>query len=192
MTGNETPLMHRTGQGLALVGYRGAGKSTVGLLLAGMLNRAFVDVDRQIEARSGRSIATIFAEGGEPVFRDWEEQTLALALQENPGGIVATGGGCVVREQNRARMRAFGQIVWLTAHPDELSRRLQADDRGQESRPALTHAGAIDEIASMLQERTPIYGALADLVIETTGKTPEQVAATIVQSWSAWHISLTD
>jgi shikimate kinase len=169
------------GRGVALVGYRGTGKSTVGRLLAGAMNRMFVDVDVEIEARSGRSIAAIFAHSGEPVFRDWEERTMALLLERNPTAVVATGGGSVLREENRRRIREFGDVVWLTADPGELGRRLKADARGQEGRPALTKAGLIEEIAHVLRERTPIYEALADVVIETDGKSPEEVAASILE-----------
>ena len=177
------------GRGLVLVGYRGTGKSTVGRILAGMLNRKFVDVDKEIEARAGRSIATIFAEAGEPVFRDCEEQTLAVLLDQYPEAVVATGGGSVMREQNRSRMRAFGHIVWLTAEPHELARRLEADKRGAELRPPLTPAGTIAEIVHVLRERTPVYEGLADLVIETGGKTPEEVAAVILERRRDWALA---
>ena len=102
---------------MAIIGYRGTGKSTVGRLLAGQMNRAFVDVDLEIEARAGRSIEAIFAESGETVFRDWEERTLAELLEQYPEAVVATGGGSVVRESNRRRIREFGYVVWLTASP---------------------------------------------------------------------------
>jgi shikimate kinase len=166
---------------VALVGYRGTGKSTVGRLLAGHMNRKFVDVDLQIEARSGRSIDAIFAEFGEPIFRDWEERALAELLEQFPEAVVATGGGSVLREQNRHRLREFGDIVWLTAVPDELARRLVADERSPRFRPALTAAGAIEEIAQVLFARMPIYEALADFVVETGGKGPEEVATAILE-----------
>jgi shikimate kinase len=171
----------RPGRGVALVGYRGTGKSTVGRLLAGQMNREFVDIDLQIEARSGRSIDAIFAELGEPTFRDWEERTLAEILRQFPGTVVATGGGSVLREQNRRRLREFGDIVWLTAHPDELTRRLLADERSRRGRPALTPAGPIEEIAQVLGARMPIYEALADFVCETDDKKPEDVVTAILK-----------
>jgi shikimate kinase len=171
----------RPGRGVALVGYRGTGKSTVGRLLAGQTNREFIDVDLHIEARSGRSIDEIFAELGEPIFRDWEERTLAELLEQFPEAIIATGGGSVLREQNRQRLREFGDIVWLTALPDELARRLLADERSRRGRPPLTAFGAIEEIAQVLCARMPIYEAMADFVVETGGKRPEEVATTILE-----------
>jgi shikimate kinase len=175
----------RPGRGVALVGYRGTGKSTVGRLLAGQMNREFIDVDLQIEARSGRSIDTIFAELGEPIFRDWEERTLTELLEQYPEAVVATGGGSVLREQNRHKLRDFGDIVWLTALPEELARRLVADERSWRGRPALTPAGAIEEITQVLSARMPIYEALADFVVETGGKSPDEVAAAILERLSS-------
>jgi shikimate kinase len=177
----------RRGRGLALVGFRGTGKTTVGRLLASAMNRRFVDVDREIECRSGRSIAAIFAETGEAAFRDWEECTLAEVFELYPEAVVATGGGSVMREHNRSQMRAFGQIVWLTADPDELARRLQTDERGQDVRPPLTSKGVIEEISHVLRERLPIYQRLADLVIETGGKSPEEVASAILPGVASWR-----
>ena len=133
-------------------------------------------------APAGRCSA-ILAEEGEPVFRDWEERTLAELIEQSPTAVIATGGGVVLREQNRNRLRDFGFIVWLTAEPAELARRLQADPRGLAARPALTADGTIAEIARVLEVRTPIYQAMADAVIDTGGKTPEQVAAAILECW---------
>jgi shikimate kinase len=82
-----------SGRGLVLIGYRGTGKSTVGRILAERSGRRFLDSDREIEARSGRSIGSIFALCGEPAFRDWEERILAELVAESPGAILATGGG---------------------------------------------------------------------------------------------------
>jgi shikimate kinase len=176
----------RLGLGLALVGYRGTGKSTVGRLVASMANRQFLDVDLEIAARSGRSIGAIFAESGEPAFRDWEEQTLAELIGLFPGAVIAPGGGSVLREPNRRRLREFGHVVWLTAVPGELARRLEADDRGKPGRPALTAAGTTAEIEQVLRERTPLYEGLADSIIETGGKSPAEVAAAVLASWKTW------
>jgi shikimate kinase len=187
MRGDRIPPP-RLGRGVALVGYRGTGKSTVGRLLAVQMNREFVDVDLEIETRSGRPIGAIFAESGEPVFRDWEERVLAELLGRLPEAVVATGGGSVLREQNRQRIREFGYIVWLTAPADELARRLGADERSGLARPALSAAGAIEEIAEILRVRMPIYEGLADFVIETGGKRPEEVAAEILERFASRNV----
>ncbi len=174
----------RPGRGLVLIGYRGTGKSTVGRLLAERSGRRFLDADREIEARSGRSIASIFAERGEAAFRDREERTLAELVAEAPGAILATGGGTVLREANRRRLRDFGFVAWLTAEPAELARRLAADRSGLADRPALTGAGTLDEIARVLADRTPLYRGLADAVIPTDGRDPRDVVEAILEFWT--------
>jgi shikimate kinase len=172
-----------TRRGLVLIGYRGTGKTTVGRILAERSGRRFVDSDREIEARSGRSIRSIFCESGETAFRDWEEHTLADLIAEAPGAILATGGGAVLREANRRRLRDFGFVAWLTADPSELARRLEADRSGLADRPALTAAGTLDEIARVLAARTPLYRGSADAIIPTDGRGPREVAEAILGSW---------
>src|SRR5262245_49408300 len=168
MTRDLRPTSRR-GQGLALIGYRATGKSTVGRILAERLDRPFLDSDLEIEAHAGESIGEIFAHQGEPVFRDWEEQVLARLTAANPEGIVATGGGAVLREANCRRLQSFGLVVWLTAVPSELARRLEADGCGLAGRPPLTVAGTVGEIAQVLQARAPFYEGIADAVIDTGG-----------------------
>ncbi len=168
------------GRGIVLIGYRGTGKSTVGRILAERLGRAFVDSDREIEARSGRSIRALFAESGEPSFRDREEQTLAELTDGFPGAVLATGGGAILRESNRRRLRDFGFVAWLTADPVELSRRLEADPTSLAGRPALTSAGTLAEIEQVLASRSPLYAEAADVVIPTGGQTPEQAALAVI------------
>src|SRR5262245_34728391 len=94
-------------QGLALIGLRGTGQSTVGRILADRLGRPFADADVELEAAAGLSIPSIFEEFGEPCFRDWEERVLG-ELTARPGLILATGGGVVLRASNRQRLREFG------------------------------------------------------------------------------------
>ena len=169
---------------MALVGYRGTGKSTVGRILADRATRTFLDMDKELQARVGRSVAAIFAKEGEPFFRDWEERTLGELLSGHPTAIVATGGGAILRETNRRRLRDFGFVVWLTAGAAELARRLGSDPDGFEQRPALTSAGAVVEIAQVLEVRKSLYEEVADAVIETEGKNPDEVAAAILERWT--------
>lgn len=171
------------GPGLALVGYRGTGKSTVGKILADRLERRFLDADLEIEVRAGRSIRSIFAESGEPVFRDWEEQMLEELANRHPEGVLASGGGAVLRPSNRRLLRAFGYVVWLKAEPAELARRLEADLQSGAERPPLTGAGTIAEIAHVLEARTPLYQEVADLALETLDRTPEEIAELILDLW---------
>lgn len=169
-------------QGLALVGLRGTGKSTVGRILASRLGRPFADADLELEARAGRSIATIFAESGEPEFRDWEERVLA-ELTRRVDLVLATGGGVVLRETNRRRLREFGRVAWLAADPQVIAARLRSNPSGVAGRPALTAAGTLDELAAVLDARTPLYREVADLVIQTDTMSVDQVGAAILDAW---------
>ena len=120
MTGDTSP---RAGT-IFLVGYRGTGKTTIGRILAERLGWAFADVDDRIELVAGRSIKDIFATEGEPGFRDREAAALA-ELCARSGCVVATGGGAILREANRAVLRANGFVVWLTAAPETVWERLK-------------------------------------------------------------------
>jgi shikimate kinase len=172
-------------QGLALVGTRGTGKSTVGRILAERLVRPFLDADVELEEKLGRSIAAIFAEDGEPFFRDSEERVLRELTRTHQGAVLATGGGVVLREANREVLRSYGLVVWLWTDPAEAAARLEADCRGVENRPALTAAGTLAELAGVLEARRPLYQAVADAVVETGGKTPIEVADAILELWDA-------
>jgi shikimate kinase len=170
-------------RGLALVGTRGTGKSTVGRILAGRLARPFLDADDELERKLGRPIAALFAQEGEPWFRDWEERILSELTTNHPRAVLATGGGVVLREGNRRALRSFGLVVWLRADPGVASARLRADGRGVERRPALTAAGTLAEIAAVLEARTPLYRAVADVVVDTSGRTADAVADAILDVW---------
>jgi shikimate kinase len=158
--------------GLALVGYRGTGKSTVGRRVARNLGWEFADADLVLEARAGLSIAEIFQESGEAAFRDLEAEVLR-ELTVLRRLVLATGGGAILSDENRRRLRAFGKVVWLTANPDTLIARLRASVA---RRPALTAAGTLDEVADVLAARAPLYEAVSDVAIATDGKTSAEVA----------------
>jgi shikimate kinase len=178
-----------TDRGLALVGSRATGKTTVGRILGMRLGRSFVDTDDQVQRVSGAgTIREVFAQWGEPHFRDLEEVVLKGATQE-PGRIVATGGGIVLREANRKVLREYGFVVWLTADPEVLAERLRADPRGLNNRPALTAAGTLEEIAEVMAVRTPLYQEVADAIVDTTGRTAEEVAEAVMVSWSDFESS---
>jgi len=165
------------GSRIFLIGYRGTGKSTVARLLGEALGWDWIDADAELEARSGRSIRSIFAEEGEQGFRDREEAVLK-DLCARSRVVVATGGGVVLRESNRQRLRAAGRVVWLTADADPICRRLAADPSTAERRPALTGAvAACDraEVEELLQKREPFYRECAHVVVDTGQRSPEDV-----------------
>lgn len=161
-----------------LIGYRGTGKSTVARLLALRLGCDWVDADVEIELRAGKSIAAIFADDGEPVFRDLESQVVAeLARRQN--SVVALGGGVVLRAENR-RAIAVGTVVWLKASAETILGRLARDPATSERRPNLTTQGGRDEVVKLLAEREPIYRGCADFQVDTDGKNPAEIADEIL------------
>src|SRR5260370_32610219 len=123
-----------------LIGLRGSGKTTVGHMLAERLALPFRDADAELEARASRGIAEIFSAEGESAFRDLEEQTL-VALIDSGSAVIATGGGVVLRESNRNRMKAAGTVVLLTADAETLWQRINAHPTSIQRRPNLPSGG---------------------------------------------------
>jgi shikimate kinase len=164
--GKDTPLF--------LIGYRGTGKSTVAELVAKHLGWEWIDADTLLEQRAGRSIRQIFEADGEETFRAREAELLAeLCARERI--VVATGGGVVVRPENRERLKHAGVVVWLTADATTLWQRLQSCSTTWQRRPNLT-VGGLDEIIEHSRRREPWYAECAHLVIDTAPLSPEQVA----------------
>jgi shikimate kinase len=166
---------------LFLTGYRGSGKSTVARLLAQRLGWTWLDADVVLEQRSGRTIREIFAEQGEPAFRDLEAALLA-ELCACPRHVIATGGGVILRADNRQRMKQAGRIVWLTAEPGVLWQRLLEDAATSLRRPDLS-VGGLAEIEDLLRVRQPLYEACADWIVDTTQRSPDEVVDMILHQW---------
>jgi len=164
---------------LVLIGYRGTGKTTTARLLAERLGWPWFDADDQIELFAGKAIAQIFSDDGEPAFRQWESQVVA-ELAERSQCVLALGGGAVMRPENRQAISRQGKIVWLRASAETIWQRIQADPTTLGRRPNLTAHGGITEIIATLDERSPIYRQCAELEVDTTGKTPAQVADAIL------------
>ena len=165
-----------------LIGYRCTGKTTVARLLAGKIGWDWIDADSTLEARYGKSIRQIFAEEGEAGFRDKEEQIFAQLCQLQRC-VVATGGGVILREINRQRMRSAGKVVWLTADAQTIWKRFQSDPTTVERRPPLT-VGGLAEIEETLKIREPLYRACADLTMSTIGRSTEEIAQQIADELS--------
>lgn len=163
-----------------LTGYRGCGKSSVGQSLAKRLNRPFLDTDRLIERETGLCIAEIFLNEGEQAFRDLESQLLEK-IRSVPSSVIATGGGMILRSENRASMRQLGIVVWLQASPEELWRRIQSDVNSPSSRPALTALSGLEEVRHVLEKRTPYYHETADYIVSTEARELEAIVDEIVR-----------
>ena len=155
-----------------LVGFMGAGKTTVGQALANKLKRDFFDLDSVIERRTGKSIQQIFSDHGESEFRRIERQAIEYC-RELKRAVVALGGGAYLAEENRQTLRESGITVWLDCPFEICFERV----RGDGSRPLL---GTEDEMKSLLDKRRPAY-ALADYVVETGARSPDEIATEIIR-----------
>jgi shikimate kinase len=166
-------------QRLFLIGYRGSGKSTVARLVAQRLGWAVVDSDDEVEREAGKPIAVIFAEDGEPAFRDLEERVVASLCEGEPT-VVALGGGAVLRETTRERLAAAGPVVWLTAPAATLASRIAGDATSASRRPSLTGLSGLEEVERVLAIREPIYRECATVAIDVDGRAPAAIAEEIV------------
>jgi len=169
-----------------LTGLSGSGKSTVGCILAQRLNKPFLDTDALIEAACGASISSIFSQHGENYFRDCETRALARAAATEGGAIIATGGGIVVREENRALMKAQGERIYLQVDPATALERLHAQQaaalaRGEkpEIRPLLSGPDPLVSLNALLTARSAWYKE-ADFSFSTRDKSSEHAAREIL------------
>ncbi len=161
---------------LLLAGMMGAGKSSVGRLLATRLARPFIDTDERVALCAGRSIAEIFAGEGEAGFRA-RERALLGGLPER-GAVIALGGGAPVPDENRALLRTKGVLVWLDARPETLARRV-GEAGGRPLLAGLDVAGRIARLARLSSERATAYAG-ADVRVETDGRSPEEVCDAVL------------
>ena len=152
---------------IVLIGMPGCGKSTIGTLLAEKLGRTLADADEKIISLAGKSIQDIFAQDGEPTFRDWETKALA-ELGKQSGLVIATGGGCVTQKRNYPLLHQNGYLIWLERDYSVLP---------TDGRP-LSQA---NDLGKMYAARKPLYEAFADIRVENTG-TPEETAQKILDA----------
>jgi len=161
---------------IVLIGYRGSGKTSVGAELARRLGRELVDTDALVERKAGKTIREIFAEFGEPAFRDRESEAVAEAASRTDR-VIATGGGAVLRSANVDALRASGKLVWLRCGAEELHRRIHADPTTGQRRPNLTAlGGGLEEIERLLTVRTPVYQSAADSIVDVADRGVASIA----------------
>lgn len=154
----------------------GAGKSTIGKYLAQQLKLRFADTDSEIESRTGADIPWIFDVEGEEGFREREQQVVQEMTQWDKV-VLATGGGVVMRSENRNALAARGFVVYLYATVDEQVRRTRRDRR----RPLLQRGDPEQVLRTLMEVRDPLYKEIADHIIETDGCSPRTVAQRLVK-----------
>ncbi len=157
-----------------LVGMMGAGKTSVGRVLARRLHHEFIDSDHEIEARTGVRIPTIFEIEGEAGFRSREQEVIA-ELVTYPNIVLATGGGAVLKPENRAALRKHGVVIYLSATVNDLLERTLHD----KNRPLLRTDNPRARLEALLKERDPLYKDVADLVIDTANHNVHSLATSI-------------
>lgn len=178
--GRPDHVMHP--ERILLIGYRGTGKTTVGRLLARELGWAFADCDDLIEAAAGKSVAAIFGAEGEAGFRDREAAAL-IELCGRDRLVIATGGGAVLRKENRELLRSAGFTAWLIASPETIWSRLETDPTTTHRRPNLSAVGGVEEVRKLVADREPLYREVADFAVDADVASPESVATTILKAW---------
>lgn len=164
---------------IVLIGFMGAGKTTVSDYLSTMFDMDIVEMDQEITDREEMSIPDIFATYGEEYFRDLET-SLLVELQDRKNVIISCGGGTALRENNVAEMKKNGRVVLLTASPETIYERVKDSD----DRPVLKGRKNVDGIAELMEQRREKYEAAADIVVQTDHKTVLQVCEELVQRLS--------
>jgi shikimate kinase len=158
-----------------LIGFMGVGKSTIGRLLAKEMKGGLIEMDETIEAEQGITISEIFVQYGETHFRDLESELVERIAGEE-GKIVSCGGGAVLRPQNVANMKKSGNIVFLSATPETIYKRV----RHSTNRPLLNGNMNVEYIAGLMEKRRALYEGAADVTISTDEKTTADVVREIL------------
>jgi len=164
---------------IVIFGFMGTGKTTVGRLLAEALGLRFVDMDDVIEERAGCPISTIFADQGEPAFRDIES-AVAADLGREKGLVIAAGGGAMLRRENVKNLEQNALVCCLTATPETILERVARESH----RPLLEEGDKARRIITLLESRRSLYEALPN-VVDTTGLTPDEVSTRIQMLYRA-------
>ncbi|HSA67514.1 MAG TPA: helix-turn-helix transcriptional regulator [Methyloceanibacter sp.] len=162
---------------IALIGLRGGGKSTLGKFAAERLGLPFIELDREIEKRSGTTLSEIFDMFGQETFRRAEREALDDVLRRHQGFVVATSGSIVTEPGTLEVLLASCFTVWVKAAPEEHMKRVMAQG---DMRPMANSARAMEDLVSILRSREPLY-AKADMALLTSGRTPEQNVAELLR-----------
>lgn len=169
-------MENRHKQNIVLIGFMGSGKTTISNTLKEKYRMEVIDMDSEIELREGRKISEIFASDGEEYFRNLETELLR-ELQKKENLVISCGGGTPLREQNVAEMRRNGDVFLLSAAPATIYERV----KDSHDRPILEGNKSVSFIEELLEKRRGKYEEAADFVIETDGKTAEEICEEIIQ-----------
>lgn len=162
---------------VAIFGFMGVGKSVIAQRVSERTGLAHVDIDETIECKTGKTIPEIFEEGGEPTFREIE-RSVTREVAARDGQVIACGGGTVLDEENLACLRLNSAMILLTASPETILERVNAEG---DVRPLLRVGDRLERIRSLLETRNVKYLRAADMVVDTSGRTTEQVADEILE-----------
>jgi shikimate kinase len=162
---------------LALIGFMGTGKSCVGRVAADTMHFTFLDTDHVIEARAGKAISDIFAQDGEPAFRQWERR-IVEELTRREKTVIATGGGLPADETNLASLKTHALVICLWASPATIWERV----RGHDHRPLLIESDPLPKIRELLAAREPYYRQ-ADVLVNTGMRSVREVAQHVVHQY---------
>ena len=162
---------------LYLIGFMGAGKSTIAKVLAKKCPAKRIEMDQLIEAQQGMAITDIFAAHGENYFRDLETELLR-SFSESTGYVVSCGGGSVLRDENAALMKENGCIVFLRATPETIYERV----KDSTNRPILNGNMNVEYIRELMEKRRPRYEAVADICVDTDGKDVDAISEEILKT----------
>lgn len=160
---------------ILLMGFMGAGKSTIGKELALSLSYSFLDTDEMIEKKEGKEISQIFLQEGEKAFRDMET-TLLKELGNIDKMVISLGGGMPIREENQKLMNALGLVVYLRTRKNTIIKRLEGDRK----RPLLKGENIEEKVGNLMKEREPIYEKAACIFVDTDEKSIKEIVEEII------------
>jgi len=175
---------------IIFTGYRCTGKTSAGRRLAQLLGCAFYDADERIIQLAGRSVEQIVAEKGWPAFREVERAAI-LELSGKDHCVIAPGGGAVLDERNVEALKKNGLFVWLVADTATIVRRLKKDQTGGAPRPSLSGKPVEAEVQEVLTQREPVYRRIADVTVDTSTRSVEEVVETLIQQLKRGETGLT-
>lgn len=160
---------------IILIGFMGSGKTSVGIRLSYQLKRTMIDTDKWIEQKQKKTVSEIFAQSGEKAFRRMETDCLRELIRTADQQIISVGGGLPMREENHALLKALGTVIYLQATPEAVYERLKTDT----TRPLLQVENPKERIRTLLEQRAPVYKACADVVLDVSDLSFDEILGQI-------------